>query len=61
MTIDQGLFHNRKLLATLMQQMVQYNLRLGQAPSAADRKEFGTGLVRALAEAATGGMPETGH
>ncbi len=51
MTVDQGLFHDRKLPAMLMEQMVQYNSKLGRCPTIADRTEFGAGLVRALSEA----------
>jgi murein tripeptide amidase MpaA len=52
MTVNQGLFHDRKLPAMLMEQMVEYNSKLGRCATAADRREFGAGLVRALSEAA---------
>jgi hypothetical protein len=55
MAVDQGLFHDRKLPAMLMEQMVEYNSRLGHCATAMDRMEFGAGLVRALTAAATGG------
>ena len=51
MSVDQGLFHDRKVPAMLMEQMVQYNSKLGRVPTAADRTAFGAELVRALAAA----------
>ena len=51
MTVDQGLYHDRRVRAFLMEQMVQYNSRLGRCPTAEDRREFGAALVRALAAA----------
>jgi murein tripeptide amidase MpaA len=48
MTVAQGLFHDRKIPAMLMEQMVDYNNKLGHNPTVADRKEFGAGLVRAI-------------
>jgi hypothetical protein len=53
MTVDQGLFHDRQLAAMLMEQMIEYNSKLGRVPTAADRREFGAQLVRALAAAVT--------
>ena len=50
MTVAQGLFHDRKIPAMLMEQMIEYNGKLGRCPTASDRIEFGAGLVRALAE-----------
>ena len=55
MTVDQGLFHDRQLPAMLMEQTVDFNSKLGHPPTAADRREFGSELVRALAEAVNGG------
>ena len=51
MTVDQGLFHHRQLPAMLMEQMIEYNAKLGRVPTAADRSEFGAALVRALSKA----------
>jgi murein tripeptide amidase MpaA len=51
MSVDQGLFHDRKVPAMLMEQMVQYNSKLGRVPTATDRSAFGAELVRALAAA----------
>ncbi len=51
MTVDQGLYHLRKLPAMLMEQMVDFNSRLGRYPQIADREAFGAGLVRAMAAA----------
>jgi murein tripeptide amidase MpaA len=51
MQVDQGLFHDRKLPAMLMEQMVDFNSKLGRYPQVSDRVEFGAGLVRAIAAA----------
>jgi hypothetical protein len=51
MHVGQGLYHERKLPAMLMEQMVEYNSKLGHYPTAMDRTEFGAGLVRAFASA----------
>jgi murein tripeptide amidase MpaA len=53
MTVAQGLFHDRQLPAMLMEQMIEYNAKLGRVPTAADRTEFGAEFVRALAAAVT--------
>ena len=58
MTVDQGLFHDDKLPAMLMEQMIEYDSKLGHVPTAADRSQFGAELVRALAEAVTGDAHE---
>jgi Zinc carboxypeptidase len=54
MTVDQGLYHDRKLPAMLMEQMIEYNSKLGRCPEIADRTEFGAGLVRAVSDAING-------
>lgn len=54
MTVNQGLFRDRKLPAMLMEQIIEYNSKLGRVPGAADRSQFGAELVRALSVAATG-------
>lgn len=54
MTVAQGLFQSRKLPAMLMEQMVEYNSKLGRCPTVKDRMKFGAGLVRALAAALAG-------
>ncbi len=51
MQVDQGLFHDRKIPGMVMEQMVDYNSKLGHFPEIADRKDFGAGLVRAMAAA----------
>ena len=61
MTVAQGLWHDRKIPAMLMEQMIESNSRLGHLPTAMDRSEFGAGLVRAMAEALTGGNGYTSH
>jgi hypothetical protein len=55
MHVGQGLQHERKLPAMLMEQMVEYNSKLGHCPTARDRSEFGAGLVRVFAAAVQGG------
>ena len=57
MTVDQGLFHDRKLPAMLMEQMIEFDSKLGHVPTAADRSQFGAELVRALSEAVAGTAP----
>jgi murein tripeptide amidase MpaA len=54
MTVAQGLFHDRKLPAMLMEQMIEHNSKLGHCPTADDRRQFGAGLVSAMAEAVSG-------
>jgi murein tripeptide amidase MpaA len=54
MTVAMGLYHDRKIPAMLMEQMIEYNSKLGRCPTADDRKQFGAGLVRAIAEAIRG-------
>lgn len=54
MTVAQGLFHDRRLPAMLMEQMIEHNSKLGHCPTAAERQEFGAALVRALAGAVSG-------
>lgn len=49
MAVYQGLYHERKIPALLMEQMVEYNSKLGRLPTVADRLGFGAELVRALA------------
>ncbi|HTM50779.1 MAG TPA: M14-type cytosolic carboxypeptidase [Bryobacteraceae bacterium] len=61
MTVAQGLYHHRKIPAMLMEQMIEYNPKLGRCPTVMDRTEFGAGLVRAMAEALTGGDGYTSH
>jgi murein tripeptide amidase MpaA len=51
MEVAQGLFHDRKLPAMLMEQMVDFNSKLGRCPEEDDRQKFGVGLVQALAAA----------
>ena len=51
MNVAQGLYADRKIPSMLMEQMVEFNSKLGRCPTVEDRKEFGAGLVRELAEA----------
>ncbi|MEX2300086.1 MAG: M14-type cytosolic carboxypeptidase [Bryobacterales bacterium] len=48
MTVNQGLFHERRIPAMLMEQMVGFNPKLGRRPTIQDRLDFGAGLVRAM-------------
>jgi hypothetical protein len=59
MAVDQGLFHDRQLPAMMMEQMIEFNSKLGHVPTAADRLEFGAQMVRALAAAVTDSYPQT--
>ncbi|HZT39615.1 MAG TPA: M14-type cytosolic carboxypeptidase [Bryobacteraceae bacterium] len=51
MTVAQGLYHDRKTAAMLMEQMIEYNSKLGRLPTVEDRLEFGAALVRAIVAA----------
>jgi hypothetical protein len=51
MSVNQGLFHDRKIPAFLMELMVDRSPKLGRCPTVADRLEFGAGLARAMASA----------
>jgi hypothetical protein len=53
MTVNQGLFHDRRIPAFLMEQMVQWNPRLGRLPTVQDRLDFGAALARVLTAAST--------
>jgi hypothetical protein len=57
MTVDQGLFHDRKLPATLMEQTVDFDSELGRVPTTDDRLAFGAGLVRCMWAAVTDAHP----
>jgi hypothetical protein len=47
MTVNQGLYHDRRTPAMIMEQMIAFNPRLGRRPTIEDRLSFGAGLVRA--------------
>lgn len=49
MTVLQGLYHDFKLPAFLMEQRISYNEKLGRLPGPEDRLRFGGELVRAMA------------
>ncbi len=51
MTVNQGLYRDRRIPAFLIEQMIARNSRLGRVPTIADRMEFGAGLVRAAWQA----------
>jgi hypothetical protein len=50
MTVNQGLYQDRKLPAFLMEQMIAFNRRLGRFPTVHDRLVFGRELVQAAAQ-----------
>jgi hypothetical protein len=54
MTVNQGLFADRKIPAFLMELMVDSSPKLARPPTVADRLEFGAALVRVLYEAVAG-------
>jgi murein tripeptide amidase MpaA len=54
MTVNQGLFHDRGVPAMLMEQLVEYNPKLGRVPESADRLRFGEELARAIWAGVTG-------
>jgi hypothetical protein len=51
MTVVQGLHHDFKIPAFLMEQRVAKHAKLGRFPTIADRIDFGKALVAAIAEA----------
>jgi hypothetical protein len=51
MTVNQGLYHDRKIAAFLMEQMIAYNSKLGHHPRIEDRLRFGAELVKAMLKA----------
>jgi hypothetical protein len=51
MTVNQGLWAERKIPAFLMELMVDRNQKLGREPTVGDRLEFGAALIRAMAAA----------
>jgi hypothetical protein len=54
MTVNQGLFHERRVPAFLMELRVERSPKLGRCPTVADRLEFGRRLVAVLAAALQG-------
>ncbi|HJZ95332.1 MAG TPA: hypothetical protein VKE70_02445 [Candidatus Solibacter sp.] len=51
MTVVQGLCHDFKIPAFLMEQRISYNDKLGHLPGIPDRLAFGAQLVRAMGKA----------
>jgi murein tripeptide amidase MpaA len=51
MAVHQGLFHDRRVPALLMELRVEKSPKLGRCPTTADRLQFGAQLVRILAVA----------
>ena len=51
MSVNQGLWAERKIPAFLMEQRVEFNEKLGRYPTIEDRLAFGAGLVTAIATA----------
>ncbi len=58
MTVAQGLYHERKIPAMLMEQMICRNPKLGRFPTVEDRQAFGAALARAVWRAVGPGAPE---
>jgi hypothetical protein len=54
MSVNQGLFHDRKIPAFLMEQMVDLSPKTSRWPTVDDRLEFGAALVRVMCSAVTG-------
>jgi len=48
MMVIQGLWKDRRVPGMLMEQMVEYNSRLGRLPTSEDRQRFGAQLIQAL-------------
>jgi len=57
MTVNQGLFHARKIPAMLMEQTVDFDSKLGRVPTTEDRLAFGADLVRCMCAAVTDTLP----
>jgi hypothetical protein len=51
MMVNQGLFHERKIPAFLMELMVDSSPKLSRPPTVGDRLEFGAALVEVLCDA----------
>jgi hypothetical protein len=51
MTVTQGLYHDRKIPALIMEQRIDRNPKLGRFPTVEDRLQFGAGMVKAIAQA----------
>ena len=49
MNVVQGLYHDFKIAAFLMEQRISFNQKLGHLPEISDRVAFGGQLVRAMA------------
>ncbi|MBO0723053.1 MAG: hypothetical protein J2P41_19670 [Blastocatellia bacterium] len=48
MMVIQGLWKDRKVPGILMEQMIEYNSKLGRLPTLEDRQRFGMELIQAL-------------
>ncbi|HEU0142512.1 MAG TPA: dienelactone hydrolase family protein, partial [Bryobacteraceae bacterium] len=57
MTVNQGLFHDRKIPAFLMELMVEPSPRLSREPGVKDRLQFGEVLVRVMAASVAAPAP----
>jgi hypothetical protein len=51
MTVIQGLWKDRKVPGMLMEQMIEYNEKLGHLPGIEDRQRFGVELIESLYKA----------
>jgi hypothetical protein len=52
MTVNQGLFNDRKIPACLMELMVEKSPKLGRYPTVKDRLDFGAALARVMVRVA---------
>jgi hypothetical protein len=50
MSVNQGLYHDRKLPAFLMEQMVDVSPKINRCPTVQDRLDFGSALAGVLAD-----------
>ncbi len=57
MTVAQGLWHERKIPAFLMEQRVEFNAKLGRYPVTEDRIRFGAGLAQSIVKLLTEPRP----
>lgn len=55
MSVNQGLYHDRKIAAFLMELMVDPSPKLSRPPTVADRLEFGRLLIQVMCDAVAGG------
>lgn len=57
MNVGQQLYQERHIPAMIMEQMIEFNPKLGRCPEIADRLRFGAGLARVFSEAVQSPAP----